>query len=276
MSITVFQRAICRLIAANRIASGESYVAGGVALNTLIDSPRQSTDIDLFHDAQEAVAAAWLADNTLLERAGYQVNVRRQLPVFVEALVAKGQEEVLIQWAQDSAYRFFPLQEHADFGLTLHPFDLATNKVLALVGRLEVRDWIDVIACHESIQNLGYLAWAAAGKDPGFSPPFILEEAARSARYTQIEIDAMSFESSPPSAVKLSQRWRIILNEAREMVDSLPVREVGTCVLNRSGELLQAPPADLRALLESGAVRFHSGCIRGAYPQILSTQTRHD
>lgn len=35
--------------------------------------------------------------------------------------------------------------EHEDLGLTLHPFDLATNKVLALVGRLEVRDWVDVL-----------------------------------------------------------------------------------------------------------------------------------
>ena len=28
----------------------------------------------------------------------------------------------------------FPLLEHEQLGLTLHPFDLATNKVLALVG----------------------------------------------------------------------------------------------------------------------------------------------
>src|SRR5262245_44561303 len=33
-------------------------------------------------------------------------------------------------------YRFFPLLEHPDFGLTLHPFDLASNKVLGLAGRL--------------------------------------------------------------------------------------------------------------------------------------------
>jgi hypothetical protein len=36
---------------------------------------------------------------------------------------------------------------HPDFGLTLHPFDLATNKVLALVGRTEVRDWVDMVEC---------------------------------------------------------------------------------------------------------------------------------
>ena len=35
-------------------------------------------------------------------------------------------------------------------GLALHPFDLATNKVLALVGRLEARDWVDVLTCERA------------------------------------------------------------------------------------------------------------------------------
>jgi hypothetical protein len=45
----------------------------------------------------------------------------------------------------------------------LHPFDHATNKILALAGRREARDWIDAIQCHETLQPLGYLAWAASG-----------------------------------------------------------------------------------------------------------------
>ncbi len=62
MALTAFQRRICRLLADNRIASGESYVAGGVALNELIGAPRRSNDIDLFHDADEALEASWEAD----------------------------------------------------------------------------------------------------------------------------------------------------------------------------------------------------------------------
>lgn len=42
MALTGIQRTICRLIAANRIASGESYVAGGVALNELLGGARIS------------------------------------------------------------------------------------------------------------------------------------------------------------------------------------------------------------------------------------------
>ncbi len=140
MAATEFQRAICRLIAKSRRDSGESYVAGGVALNTLLCGPRVSRDIDLFHDTDEALRASWDNDQSLLIRGGYGVDVIRQTTAYVEALVAKGGERVVMQWLRDSAFRFFPLIEHADFGLVLHPFDLATNKVLALVGRLEPRD----------------------------------------------------------------------------------------------------------------------------------------
>jgi len=59
---------------------------------------------------------------------------------------------------------FFPLLEHPDFGLTLHPFDLATNKTLALIGRAEVRDWVDIISCHTALQAFGLLVWAACAK----------------------------------------------------------------------------------------------------------------
>ena len=50
MALTDFQRTICRLIADYRVNSGESYVAGAVALNELLGATRVSRDIDLFHD----------------------------------------------------------------------------------------------------------------------------------------------------------------------------------------------------------------------------------
>src|SRR5207244_2104533 len=161
--------------ARNRIEHGESYVAGGAALNTVLGAPRTSRDIDLFHDTEEALLATFDADRSLLASAGYSVVVERERPSFVEALVTRTGGSVLVQWVRDSAFRFFPLVSHEELGLTLHPFDLATNKMLALVGRLEVRDWVDLIGCHEGIQRLGYLAWGACGKDPGFSPRSIVE-----------------------------------------------------------------------------------------------------
>jgi len=243
-----------------------SYVAGGVALNTLTNSPRVSRDIDIFHDVRESVETSWAADRSVLEKSGYIVDTLRGREGFIEASVVRGGESVVLQWALESAFRFFPLIEHEDFGLALHPFDLATNKVLALVGRLEVRDWIDTIQCHENVQRLGYLAWAACGKDPGFSPAAILEEAGRSSRYSALEIEALSFAGATPDAAALSLKWHGMLEEGRGIVSALPPSEAGKCVLNVKGDLFDGGLLELA--LKSGSLRFHAGSLHGAWPQI--------
>jgi hypothetical protein len=268
MALTEFQRRVYRLLADHRIASGESYVAGAGALNELIDALRVSMDIDLFHDTDEALAASWEADRRLLQTHHYDVSIVRERPTFVEAEVSKDGETVLMQWARDSAYRFFPLVHHPDLGLVLHAFDLATNKVLALVGRLEVRDWVDLIHAAERIQPLGYLVWAACGKDPGFSPGGILEQAARSSRYSAIEVLALSFAGEPPDPGDLSRRWHTLLDTASQIVAALPPAEIGRCVLNRDGTLFTGDAIALRAALERGALAFHPGRIRGALPEL--------
>lgn len=274
MALTEFQRAVCRLIAANRLERGESYVAGGTALNVLAGGTRISRDIDIFHDTSEALEAAWAADRALLAASGYDVRPLRERPAYVEAVVAKGGDRVLLEWTRDSAYRFFPLVRHNDLGLVLHPFDLATNKVLALVGRLEIRDWLDLLTCHERIQPLGYLAWAACGKDPGFSPAAILEQAGRSGRYTQAELDGLAFDGTPPDLAALSRAWHVILAQGREIVEFLPAEEAGKCVLNQRSALYAGTVARLREDLEAGALRFHEGSIRGAFPRVLNSERR--
>ena len=145
MALTPVQRDVCRLLARSRVERGESYVAGGAALNELLGGARRSRDLDLFHDTAEALAASWQADRRTLDGAGYEVALVRERPSFVEAEVRSRGQSVVLQWAHDSAYRFFPLLTHEDLGLTLHPFDLATNKVLALVGRVEPRDFVDTL-----------------------------------------------------------------------------------------------------------------------------------
>ena len=74
MALTESQRAICRLIARQR-----------------------SRDIDLFHDTNEAVAASWAADRKLLEADGYQVRTQREREAFVEAVVSRGGESMVMQ-----------------------------------------------------------------------------------------------------------------------------------------------------------------------------------
>jgi hypothetical protein len=267
MALTEIQRNICRLIAENRISSGESYVAGAAALNELIQAPRVSRDVDLFHDTEQALQNSWDADRLLLQEHGFQVRVLRERPSFVEAQISRGNDSVLMQWARDSAYRFFPLLQHKELGLVLHPFDLATNKVLALVGRLEVRDWVDVIECNERIQPFAYLTWAACGKDPGFSPDAILEHAGRSGRYSAEEVLELSFEGESPDPTALSKRWHSILGEAKIIIEMLPPEELGKCVLSPDGTLYRGDLS--KSKNDRGHLLYHSGSIRGALPRIV-------
>ena len=117
MALTGFQQAICRLIAANRLEQGEAYVARGVALNLLTGGRRISRDIDLFHDTLEALDATWRADRKLLESHVYELRSIHERAGYVEAVVGRGPDTVLVQWTRDSAFRFFPLVEHEELGL---------------------------------------------------------------------------------------------------------------------------------------------------------------
>jgi len=268
MALTAFQRDVCRLLADNRLRSGESYLAGAAALNELLRAPRLSRDIDLFHDTQEALAASWAADRELLHAEGYALSVVRERPTFVEAEIRRGGDSVVIQWAQDSAYRFFPLIQHDELGLVLHPFDLATSKVLALVGRVEPRDFVDTLSCDREVQPLGYLAWAACGKDPGFSPAAILDLAARSARYSPAELQGLDFEGQAPDAGMLARQWRAVLEAAREIVSLLPGEEPGRAVLSKDGALYRGSATALREARSRNELLYHEGRIRGAFPRI--------
>lgn len=268
MALTAFQRVVCQILAGRRRAGGESYVAGGIALNVALEAHRLSRDLDLFHDTTEAVARSWDADRQILEDTGYTVAAVRERPGFVQATVAQGPDRLLIEWVHDSAYRFFPLVEHEVLGLTLHPFDLATNKVLALIGRLEVRDWIDVIACDERLQPLGYLAWAACGKDPGFSPLAVIDHARRSSHYSSDEIAALAFDVPPPDPGDLSRRWSRALDTARTLIRQLPAAHAGEAVLTGAGHLFRGQPEDLDRGLATGEVIFHAGRLGGALPRI--------
>lgn len=268
MALTALQRDVCRLLADERRAGGESYVAGGVALSVALNTHRVSRDLDLFHDTTEAVARSWDRDRATLAAAGYAVDVLRERPGYVEAVISRQDQRLVAEWARDSAFRFFPLVEHEELGLTLHPFDLATNKVLALVGRLEVRDWVDVIACDERVQALGYLAWAACGKDPGFTPQGILDQARRSSRYSEEELAALAFEGTPPTTADLSRQWHQAVTAALAVVGGLPPADVGRAVLTTDGGLFKGDLAALGRALADERLLFHTGRIGGALPQV--------
>jgi hypothetical protein len=266
MALTTYQIEILRHLSDRRKRDGVSYVAGGAALNYILNTTRRSRDIDIFHDTTEALRETWISDKQSLSEAGYVIDIIREAPAFIEADVKNGENHVLMQWTRDSAFRFFPLIEDDVLGLTLHPFDLATNKVLAMAGRLEVRDWIDTIESHRVVQPLGYLIWAAAGKDPGINPDMLLSEAAR-LHYSQMEIDNLDFGSDHPSASLLSIEWKNAISEGKEIIDLLPENHLGECILTSDTKgLYRESPAKLNQDLLKSKITYFKGSIGGAWP----------
>ena len=246
MALTEYQRGILALLASRRIAKQESYLAGGAALIAATDSRRlpgtstcSTTRRKLCWPPGRRTAGSFLRAATEWRR-GYS-SPRSSRP-----LSARTTDAVVVQWAVDSAFRFFPLVRGPADLPALHPFDLATNKTLALIGRLEPRDWVDLISCHDRIQHLGLLSWAACGKDPGTNPSMILNEAGRSGRYTQAELDGLSFDGSRTGRCRAfgAVEGHACRGARLSLPRSLPA-EVGTCVLDASGGLYHGNPGNL-------------------------------
>jgi hypothetical protein len=120
--ISKLQSDILRLIAAKR--DPERFVAGSVPINR--SGPRYSADI--FHDRQDRVAEAALADAGILADAGYAIVWPRQQPATYGATVRLGNEETKLEWVVDSDYRFFPVVKDDQFGYVLHVVDLCRQQ----------------------------------------------------------------------------------------------------------------------------------------------------
>ncbi|HEX9818828.1 MAG TPA: nucleotidyl transferase AbiEii/AbiGii toxin family protein [Methylomirabilota bacterium] len=204
----------------------ERYLAGGAALHFAPNSARYSEDLDFFHDSEARVASAFAADRARLEDGGYQVKVELSLPGFVRAVVRRGADATRVDWAHDSAWRFMPLVRDALGGLLLHPVDLAVNKVLALAGRDEPRDFVDILFVHERILPLGALCWAAVGKDPGFTPLSLLELLKRRGRYRHEDFARLHL-AEPFDLTSAKQTWLAALAGADAFGRERPPEECG-------------------------------------------------
>ena len=257
MPLTDFQSTVLRLLAAHR--NPESFVAGGLAINASPDSPRYSDDMDIFHDAEQGVAAAAGADAAVLMQEGFEVERLVDRSGFQRALVSRGGQSLRLEWVLDSAFRFFPVQRDEEFGWRLHLADLATNKVLALAGRWKARDFVDTLYLENSFAPLGLLAWAAAGKDPGLTPMLILEQANR---FNRLEPQALQTVLGAGSLdfVAMKTRWRESVEAARELVMALPSEQVGALYLDGAGR-----PVDPRKVREA---QPHYPSLGGALPRI--------
>ncbi len=240
MPLTSFQQGVARLLAQSR--TPDSFLAGGAALHLEPESLRYSNDLDYFNDSAERVASAYAEDRDLLIRAGYRVDTKLERAGFVRAIVTQADEATKVEWVHDTAWRFLPAIKDDLVGFTLHPLDLAINKLLALVGRDEPRDFLDTLFVHEKTLSLGAAVWAATAKDPGFTPPMLLGLLRRRGRFHPEDFERLALRSTP-DLVELKTTWLEALEGAEQFISSRPKDQIGCLYYSPARGLFPRDPS---------------------------------
>ena len=180
---------------------------------------------------------------------------------FRKATVSRGTEFVEIDWAADSAFRFFPIERDPQLGWRLHLFDVATNKALALSARSETRDYVDIVELQKRYP-LPAICWAACGKDSGFSPLFLLKMMKRFARLDPAKLEEIQARALDPMALKMA--WIEMSDQAEaEMIrlaDEHPDTPIGVAFVDAAGE-----PGWIG---HDPSLRPHAPSVRGCWPVI--------
>lgn len=142
-------------------------LAGGYAVQAHGFLTRRSEDVDLFTSAGGDFDTAVLAALAAYREAGLKAEVTLESPGFARLLLTDDdghsvKVEMGVDWRAHPPVRL-------EIGPVLHPDDAVANKVAALYGRAEVRDFVDVDAVLRSGRyTVDDLIRLAADADPGF------------------------------------------------------------------------------------------------------------
>jgi hypothetical protein len=163
--LTPFQERIATIIAG--LDEAEDFaLAGGGALIVRGEVDRGTRDLDFFGLTIESVDRLAPAVERALTRAGMEIVTLQSNRGFVRLVASQGDERCEIDLAADA--RLFDIDTDPNIP-TLTGEELAVDKVLAIFGRAEARDFIDLAAV-EPKYDFERLCELAAEKDRGFSP----------------------------------------------------------------------------------------------------------
>jgi hypothetical protein len=176
-----FYREVARLALA--VAREYGFVlGGGVAwmINGLVQRPTE--DINLVTDAEGGAAAAADGVRAALESAGFTVEDEEEADGLGELFDGfdLDQKEFLVGFGQRTVkLSLCRLGRHhppvdMDIGPVMHVDDLIATKVVTLVNRREIRDYIDVAAALRRY-SIDQLLDLARRQDPGLEPDDIVE-----------------------------------------------------------------------------------------------------
>lgn len=199
--LTPLQRRIATIISG--LPEAEQFaLAGGAALIARGDVERQTRDLDFFGPAPADVDRLVPAVERALEGAGLDVTRIREGTGFSRLEVREHDEVTEVDLGADA--RLLPV-ERGELGPILAGEELAVDKILAVFGRAEARDFVDLSAVADRY-GLEYLCRRALDKDRGFDPQVFREMLGRFVRLPRDEFELP--DQGYERLTETIERWR--------------------------------------------------------------------
>lgn len=182
--LSPLQLRVAEIVAGLAEADGFA-LAGGGALIVRGEVERQTRDLDFFGLSPESVDQLVPAVEAALTEAGLVVERVRVSPGFARLRVAENADRTELDLGADA--RLFAAEPGAP-APTLTSLELAVDKVLAVFGRAEARDFADLMALTRRY-SLEHLFELALEKDRGFDVGVFVEMLGRFQRLRREEFD---------------------------------------------------------------------------------------
>jgi len=185
------------------LLEAEDFVlAGGAAMIVQGNINRLTRDLDFFAVEPSAVDSLLPAFKAAAREAGLALIEQQVAHGFARLVVSDGHDRTGIDLAAD-ARLFDP--EPSYLGPVLSAEELAVDKVLAIFGRAEARDFAD-LAVLEPRFGLAHLCELAERKDAGFQRSVLAEMLDRLDRLDRDEFDVD--DATFASILAAVRRWR--------------------------------------------------------------------
>ena len=165
--LTSFQRDVLREFFRH---TRDFALAGGGALIEFHLHHRDSKDLDLFTRPPTELASGRRAIEAAAASLGAMVEPVTTYPDFQRVLVRRGEKATIVDLVVDRSPPVDPVAVEMD-GLMVQPLrEIVAGKLGALLGRCEIRDFVDLHALLAQGLDLERALRDAAHKDAGMSP----------------------------------------------------------------------------------------------------------
>jgi nucleotidyltransferase AbiEii toxin of type IV toxin-antitoxin system len=202
--LTSLQRQIASIVGS--LPNAQNFaLAGGAALIARGDVDRLTRDLDFFGPSAAEVDLLVPLVELAFREAGLSVQRVREGSGFYRLEVSQGADVTEVDFGAD--FRLLPM-EVGPLGQTLAGEELAVNKVLAVFGRAEARDFVDLSVLTKRY-GLERLMRRALEKDPGFDPQVFRNMLSRFERLPRDEFEIS--DEGYEGLVRTIEHWRTTL-----------------------------------------------------------------